>query len=359
MQVGIVGLPGSGKSALFSALTGNVGGESRGGGVATAPTVGIARVPDSRLETIAQFIATKQIVPATIRVLDIPGFAVGGESSAFARQILANIREVDAICHVVRCFRGLEGSNPSPRGDIDTMETEMIFADFAVAEPAKEKAARGARSGDKEIKQRLAALDKVVPVLDEGRPIRSIRSELTDEDLAALNGYGMLTVKPVLYVANIDEGDLGGESAAAKAVEEIAHELGGEFVSLCAKIESELVELENADRAEMLESLGIEEPAVNRVAQALYRLLGRTSFYTAGEKEIRAWTIPAGAAAPEAAGAIHSDIQRGFIRAECYHVDDLVQYKTEKAIREAGHLRSEGKNYIMKDGDVVHFLFNV
>jgi len=357
MEVGIVGLPSVGKTTLFRAMTGGVMASTRGAGPA-APNVGVAKVPDPRLHTIAQYVPTKQIVPASIRLVDIPGFATGGDAAAFARQVLANIREVDAVCHVVRCFDDGAGTTIRPVADIETMETEMILADLAVAEPALDKAARGSKSGDREAKTRAAALERVIPVLSDGRPIRSIAASLTAEEKAAIRGYGMITFKPELFVANVGEGDLG-DSNAGRSVIEYARANGAESAVLCAKIEAEIAELDEADRAEMLASMGVAEPALAVMCRGLYRLLGLASFYTAGEKEVRAWTIPAGASAPEAAGAIHSDIQRGFIRAECYHIDDLVRCRTEKAVKEAGKLRSEGKNYAMQDGDVVHFLFNV
>lgn len=350
MDVGIVGLPGVGKTALFSALTGGRAASVRGGGLA-APSVGIVRVPDRRLATIASFITTQEVVPATIRVVDLPGFAAG----AFARQVLAHIREVDAVCHVVRCH----GTGIDPLAAIGEMETEVVFADLAVAEPALEKAARNARSGDREMKVRLASLEKILSILNEGRPIRQINDDLTDAERAAIRGFGMITAKPVLYVANVDEDDLLAQSSAAGAVRGYASEHGGESVNLCAQLEAELAELEPDDQSEMLESLGLEEPAAAVVARALYDLLGLMSFYTAGDKQVRAWPIRKGATAREAAGVVHTDMERGFIRAECYHVDDLVQFTSEKAIKEAGRLRSEGKNYHTRDGDVIHFLFNV
>lgn len=370
MEVGIVGLQGTGKSTLFHALTEGAGGSTRGGGGAVAPNIGMARVPDPRLQTIAQFIKTKSIIPATLRLVDIPGFPTGADARAFAKQVLAHIREVDALCHVVRCFPGLDGAAPRPQDDIDAMEMEMILADLAVAEPALDKAARGTKAGggDREAKARLSALEKTVPVLSDGRAIRSMMASLSADEQAAVRGYGMITAKPVLYVANVGEGDVGGDhareagaarSAAAQEVHRIAANSGGEAVDVCAKLEAELVELEPADRQEMLTSLGLTEPALGVVARGLYHLLGLTSFYTAGDKEVRAWPIVRNAPAPEAAGVIHSDIQRGFIRAECYHVNDLVELKTEKAIKDAGRMRSEGKGYAMQDGDVVHFLFNV
>jgi GTP-binding protein YchF len=365
MEVGIVGLQGSGKSTLFQALTEGATGTTRSGAAGgIAPNIAIARVPDPRLNLIAQFVKTKAIVPATIRLVDIPGFPTGADSRSFAKQVLAHIREVEALCHVVKCFEEGTGETPmpmSPTQDIEAMELEMIFADLAVAEPALDKATRGAKgvAADRDAKARVSALEKAIPILNEGRPIRSILSSLTPEEQAAMRGYGMISAKPVLYVANVSERDVLGESPSAQSVRRYAESIGGETAGVCARLEAELVELDPADRQEMLASLGLSEPALAVVARGLYRLLGLTSFYTAGDKEVRAWPIPHGATAPQAAGAIHSDIQRGFIRAECYHVDDLVTYKSEKAVKEAGRLRSEGKGYLMQDGDVVHFLFNV
>lgn len=363
MECGIVGLPGSGKTTLFNALTGSQASgfaSGGGGGAGLKPNVGVAKIPDPRLEVIASYIPTKKIVHATIQFVDIPGVAPGAASGGAAKlnAFLAHVRQVDAVLHVVRCFDDGSGSqNINPVRDIDTMDTELALADLQVAESALDKAARTARSGDADAKARVAVLEKVQAMLGEGQPIRS--TTWTDAERAILRSYGMITAKPVLYVANVAEDDLAGESTHAQAVFRHAQSAGGEAVAVCAKLEAELAELEEADREEMLKSMGLTEPAIGPLARAANTLLGLASFYTAGEKEVRAWPIRIGATAPEAAGSIHSDIERGFIRAECYHVDDLVKYKTEKAIREAGKLRSEGKAYRMQDGDVVHFLFNV
>lgn len=364
MECGIVGLPGSGKTTLFNALTGSRASGFAGGGGAGGlkPNVGVAKIPDPRLQLIASYIPTKKIVNATIQFVDIPGVAAGGGAGAAAKlnAFLAHVRQVDAICMVIKCFDELGGGSGAvdPARDIDAMDTELVIADLQVAEGALDKASRAARAGDADSKARAALLEKTLGLLNEGKPIRS-RTDWSDSEKPLLKSYGMITAKPVLYVANVAESDLEGKSPAAQAVIKHAQTSGGQAVALCAKLEAELAELDEADRGEMLQSLGLKEAAIGPLARAANTLLGLASFYTAGEKEVRAWPIRIGAAAPEAAGSVHSDIERGFIRAECYHVDDLVKHTTEKAIREAGRLRSEGKNYRLQDGDVVHFLFNV
>jgi len=359
MEVGLVGLPQVGKTALLAALAGNAVAAGAGGG--QRAQVAMAPIPDPRLDLIAQKINPKKIVHATIQLVDVPGLAPGAGESKSASGFLSHVRQVDAICHVVRCFEDPSVAHVKetldPARDIDLLETELVFADYAVAEPALDKAQRAARGNDRDAKVRLAVLEKALPILDSGQPLRT--ATWTDDERRILNGYGMITVRPVLYVANVGEDDLGGTSAHAQAVRTIAAERGGQCVCLCAKIEAELAEFGDQERREMLESLGLTEPAIGPLARGLNELLGLSVFYTAGEKEVRAWVIPTGATAPEAAGAIHSDIQRGFIRAECYSVDELTTLGSEKAIREAGKFRSEGKGYRMQDGDVVHFLFNV
>lgn len=350
MEFGLVGLPGSGKTTLFSALTGK-----QVGGFSEKPNLGVANIPDPRLGLIAQFIPPEKIVPATLKLVDIPGVPPGSDAKKL-NGFLEHVRQVDAVCHVVRCFD--EGLGVDALADIEQMDTELILADLMVADSATNKAARTARSGDKDAKERLEVLGKVSELLNETTPIRQ-RADWTVSQRKILKGYGFITAKPVLFVANVEEADVAGESDHSRNVKQFAESTGAGTVVVCAKLEAELAELEESDRDEMLESLGLTEPAIGPLARGASDVLGLASFYTAGDKEVRAWSIQMGASAKEAAGSIHSDIERGFIRAECYHVDDLVSFKTEKAIREAGKLRSEGKGYVMQDGDVVHFLFNV
>ena len=352
MEVGIVGLPSVGKTTLFNALTG-----SHVEGFDAKSHVGVANIPDPRLDVIAGFITTRKIVHATLRLVDIPGVPVGSDPKKL-NQFLEHLRQIDGICHVVRCFDDGSGSI-DPAGDIEAMDTELVLADLLVAESAKEKAAKGVRGQDPEAKARMAVLDRVAPILEEGRPIRVVLDEFSDAERRILTSYGFITAKPVLYVANIAEDAITDGSPEAERVAELAREFGSTAISVCATLEAELVELEDSDQTEMLESLGLDEPAVGPLARGAQAVLGLSTFYTAGDKEVRAWNVPIGAPAQQAAGVIHSDIERGFIRAECYSITDLEQFKSEKAIRDAGRLRSEGKQDQLQDGDIVHFLFNV
>ncbi|EMI44494.1 MULTISPECIES: redox-regulated ATPase YchF [Pirellulaceae] len=363
MEAGIVGLPNVGKSTLFNALTSSVSAQSANYPFCTIePNEGIVSVPDPRLTRITQFIVPQKIIPAALKLVDIAGIVKGAsEGEGLGNKFLSHIRQVDAIIQVVRCFEDPDvthvAGNVDPIADIDTIETELVLADMQTLENALPKAEKSARGGDKEAKLRVAAIQKCNAHLESEQPLRTL--ELPEGEANAISSYGLMTAKPILYVANVDESDLAGEHELVQKVREHAQKTGAEVACVCAKLEAEIAELDEADRAEMLSDVGLEEPSLNVIARETYRTLGLQSYFTAGEKEVRAWPVPIGATAPQAAGVIHSDFERGFIRAEIYNLDDLEQYKTEKEIRAAGKLRVEGKAYVMQDGDICHFLFNV
>jgi GTP-binding protein YchF len=367
MDAGIVGLPNVGKSTLFNALT-KAGALAANYPFATIePNVGVVPLPDPRLDLIASLVPTQRVVPATLRVVDIAGIVKGAsQGEGLGNKFLSHIREVDAIVQVVRCFTTAPGGEEvihvsgsvDPMRDIEVVSTELVLADLETVDAALPRAERLAKRGEREHVARLEVLRRVRPLLESGRPARLLNLD-DPEQRRQLKQLSLLTSKKVLYVMNVGEDDLHGQGEMCRRVRAHAAAEGSEAIPVCATIESELAQLDEPDRREMLAGLGLEEPALASLAHAAYRLLGLRSFYTAGPKEVRAWTIPAGATAPQAAGVIHSDFEKGFIRVEVYSVDDLARYRSEKAIREAGRLRVEGRDYVIRDGDVCHFLFNV
>ncbi|CAN5198856.1 redox-regulated ATPase YchF [soil metagenome] len=365
LQAGIVGLPNVGKSTLFNALTAQESALAANYPFATIePNIGIVAVPDERLPVLEKLNKAQRVVPAAVEFVDIAGLVRGAsKGEGLGNQFLANIRETDAVIQVVRCFEDenivhVEGS-VDPIRDIETIQIELALADLASVEKRRDKAQRGARAGDKVAKAELEVLENILPVLEEGRPARAV--ELSKEEKAIAKNFFLLTTKPTIYAANVDEETLANAGAnphVLKVKEHAANE-NAELVVICAKLEAELVALDEEERNEYLNDLGVESSGVGNMIKSAYKLLGLMSFLTAGEKEVRAWTIPVGTKAPKAAGEIHSDIERGFIRAEIVSYDDLVKCGSRKAAGEKGLARLEGKEYIMQEGDVVDFRFNV
>ena len=365
LQAGIVGLPNVGKSTLFNALTAQEAALAANYPFATIePNVGVVAVPDERLEPLAKIVKTQTIVPATVEFVDIAGLVRGAsKGEGLGNQFLANIRETDAVIQVVRCFEDenivhVEGS-VNPVRDIETIQIELALADLASVERRRDKAQRSAKSGDKDAKRELAIIEKILPVLEEGRPARA--AELTDDERAIVRGWFLLSTKPTIYAANVDEETLADPDSNphVQTVREHAQSENAEVVVICAKLEAELVALDPAERADYLKDLGLTSSGVDRLIKAAYKMLGLMSFLTAGEKEVRAWTIPQETKAPKAAGVIHSDIERGFIRAEIVSYNDLTKAGTYAAARDQGLMRLEGKEYVMQEGDIVNFRFNV
>jgi len=363
MEAGIVGLPNVGKSTLFNALTSSQAAQSENYPFCTIePNEGIVNVPDERLGRITKYIVPQKTIPATLKLVDIAGIVKGAsDGEGLGNKFLSHIRQVDAIVQVVRCFEDPDVIHVSgevdPVADIEIIETELMLADIQTLENALGKAERTARSGDKEAKLRVEVIGKCNQHLEKDAPLRTLA--LNEAEAAAISSYGLMTAKPVLFVANVDESDLEGKNPLVQRVREHAEGSGAGVVCVCAKLEAEIAELDEDDRAEMLTEAGLEYPALSQIAREAYRTLGLQSYFTAGEKEVRAWTVHVGASAPQAAGVIHTDFERGFIRVEVYTLEDLELHQSEKEIRQAGKLRVEGKNYIMQDGDICHFLFNV
>jgi GTP-binding protein YchF len=360
---GLVGLPNAGKSTLFGALTRTKAQAGNYAFTTIEPNSGIVPVPDKRLEIITSHIKTQKIVPTTMEFVDIAGLIKGAsKGEGLGNKFLGHIREVDAIVHVVRCFE--DGNVPhvsnsiDPASDIDTINTELMIADMESLERRKTKIEKLAKSGDKEARSQIEVIKKLIHIINEGSPVRAVTG-LSDEAQKFVQSLTLLSAKPVLYICNMmDPGDT--ESDLVLKVKEIAQQDGAAVVALAGKIESEIMEMDDPEEQQMfMQEMGLTKTGLDRMIATGYGLLELSTYFTAGEKEIRAWTIPKKSKAPQAAGAIHSDFEKGFIRAEVYCLEDLEKYKTEAAIKEAGKLRIEGKEYIVQDGDIMHFRFNV
>jgi GTP-binding protein YchF len=365
LKVGIVGLPNVGKSSLFNALTA-AGAPSENYPFCTVePNVGMVEVPDVRLDLIHELGGSKVRLPTVIQFVDIAGLVEGAsEGEGLGNKFLGNIREVDAIAHVLRCFDDTDVTHVlgavDPKRDREIVDTELALADLETVQRRLEQVEKKVRSGEKEAIQEKVVLDKALAALEQGRPVRSV--PLTDDERPILKGFQLLTTKPVLYVANVGEDDLpDAENDWTRALRGVVAQSdeGEAVVSICSALESELSEMEPDDRLLFLEDLGLTETGLNRLIRAAYELLGLVTFFTTGENESRAWTIHVGSTAPQAAGTIHSDFERGFIRAETIHVDGFESVGSWKAAREQGVLRSEGKSYTVVDGDIMLFRFNV
>lgn len=359
---GIVGLPNVGKSTLFNALT-KAGIAAENFPFCTIdPNTGIVPVPDERLNQIAAIINPQKIVPTSMEFVDIAGLVKGAaQGEGLGNKFLSNIRETDAIAHVVRCFEDPNvihvNGHVDPVDDAEVINTELAIADLEVADKALQRLEKRARTGgDKEALAQVIALEKVKPALEQGKMLRAV--EFTKEDLFALKGFNFLTLKPMMYIANVSEDGFTNNPHLDKLTE-YANKENSIVVPVSASIEAELATMEEDDRKEFMESMGITEPGLNRVIRGGYKLLGLQTFFTAGPKEVHAWTVKIGATAPQAAGKIHSDFERGFIRAQTIAFDDFIKYKGEAGAKDAGKLRSEGKDYIVQDGDLFEFLFNV
>jgi GTP-binding protein YchF len=362
LSVGIVGLPNVGKSTVFNALTAGKAEAANYPFCTIDPNVGIVPVPDARLARIQTYIPTQKVIPAVVEIVDIAGLVKGAsQGEGLGNKFLANIRETNAVLMMVRCFDDPNvihvAGNVDPQRDIEIIELELVLADLDTAEKRLKKAQGAAKTGNKDGKSELALVERVVAHFQAGKPGRSL--ELNDDERKEIGTWGFMTTKPVLYVCNVGEEDLPAGNDWSESVKARAATEGAGVVILCGKIEAELAGMSDEEKQELLSSYGLAEPALHTLARECYRLLGLQSYFTAGEKEVRAWTVRKGALAPEAAGVIHTDFEKGFIRANVFNLADLEHHGSEAALKAAGKLRQEGKTYVVQDGDIMHFLFNV
>ncbi|OON59816.1 redox-regulated ATPase YchF [Massilia sp. KIM] len=361
LKCGIVGLPNVGKSTLFNALT-KAGIPAENYPFCTIePNVGVVEVPDPRIDQLAEIVKPERVVKAIVEFVDIAGLVAGAsKGEGLGNQFLSHIRETDAIVNVVRCFEDPNvihvAGKVSPIDDIEVIQTELALADMGTVEKTIHREQKKARSGDKEAAKLVALLERLMPHLNEGQPVRTLG--LDKEEMELIKPLCLITAKPAMYVANVSDTGFTNNPLLDQLTE-FANKQNAPIVAICAAIESEIAEMDDADKADFLADMGMDEPGLDRLIRAGFKLLGLQTYFTAGVKEVRAWTVPIGATAPQAAGVIHTDFERGFIRAQTISFEDYITYKGEQGAKEAGKMRAEGKEYVVKDGDVLNFLFNV